>query len=109
MPNESGLHCVFIINESEKAPFVEPKVLGVTPGDRVKFVVVADEGEEEEFRINLESNVFRSISPDEDIPAKQGSPPLCTVRPEVPSNSIHRYTVTSISDKKIDPIMLVYE
>lgn len=104
MPSEA--HRVFIINHEGEAPFVEPKVLPVQRGDQVLFVVAGEEGE---FAVRPDTNLFQSISAAEDIPVEVGSPQNCTIRQGVSPNSVHTYEVFSDSRQSIDPMVVIYE
>lgn len=106
MPKSRGVHRVYIINEDGRDPVVYPKVLPVGRGEHVLFVAV---GGREHFHVRPNTSVFQSIEKGEDIPVELGSPPTCTIRPDVRPNSVHRYDVSSGSYEKIDPILIIYE
>lgn len=104
MPKSRREHRVFIINEANETPFVEPKTLAVERGDNVFFMVA---GEEDQFTVSPNSDVFQSIDAGEEIQVGLGNPSRAAVRPDAELNSVHRYEVRSSPKETIDPILFI--
>lgn len=100
-------HRVFIVNEENATPFATPEVLRARPGDKVLFMVA---GKKAKFTVHPETDVFRSISAEEEIPVLPGRPPTATIRRDAEINSVHRYEIQShTSAKGIDPILIIHD
>lgn len=104
MPKSCNEHRVFIVNEANKTPFVEPKTLPVGRGDIVLFMVA---GDADQFTISPNSTVFQSIDAGEKIQVGLGNPSRVAVRPDAALNSVHRYDVQSSSKETVDPILII--
>lgn len=104
MPEARNEHRVFIINEANQTPFVEPKTLAVGRGDNVLFMVA---GEEDQFAISPNSDIFQSVDAGGEIQVGLGNPSRTAVRPDAELNSVHRYEVRSSPKETIDPILII--